>query len=226
MDAQDDTIRVKICGVTQPGDALIAARAGANAVGMVFAASKRQIDTNRAAEIVAVLPPFVTPVGLFVDTPADTIRAVADQLGLGMVQLHGCETLDDVAALAPLRVLKAYGIADAASVDTVRQLAHADRPGNLAAVLLDTAGGGGQGRAFDWSLVAGLSAELAAASLPIMLAGGLNPDNVADAVLQVRPWAVDVSSGVESAPGIKDPAAVARFIIAARRALDGPADCR
>ena len=201
-------VRVKICGITNPDDALQAAACGADAIGLVFfAKSPRCVSPERAREIIARLPPLVTTVGLFVNEDPRTIRAVAAQCRLDRVQLHGDESPADC-LLPPLRVLKALRVRDAES------LARADDyPADL---LLDAWSDqvyGGSGRQFDWQLARALAARR-----PIILAGGLRPDNVAEAVAAVNPYAVDVSSGVERSPGRKDHEKVAEFI---RRARNG-----
>lgn len=207
-------MRVKICGITRPEDALAAAAAGADAIGLVFAESPRQVTVEQAAAILRVLPPFVTPVALFVDATADAVREVCGPLGIRTVQLHGDEPPAVAEALADCCLVKAFRIGSAADIAAV-----AGYP--AAAYLLDSrvAGrSGGTGTAFDWQLLRGVAWDK-----PVILAGGLNPGNVAQAVRKVRPYAVDTSSGVESAPGIKDAAKVQAFVAAARRALDGSA---
>jgi len=215
-------MRVKICGITSGRDAAMAVQAGADAIGMHFAPSPRKIDRSEAEQIISVLPPFAVAVGIFVNAPLDWVREVATGLHLGAVQLSGDESLEYVAALAPLRAIKAVHVVGPESLEAPSSWARGERPPNLAAILLDTfvAGQhGGTGRTFDWSLAADLQRSSGAA-LPMMLAGGLRPDNVAEAVRVVRPYAVDVSSGVEAEPGRKDPEKVKRFVAEARRALD------
>ncbi len=215
-------MRVKICGITSPQDAALAVHAGADAIGMLFAPSPRKIDRDAAEQIISVLPPFVAAVGVFVDAPLDWVREMATGLHLGAVQLSGDEPLEYVAALSPLRVVKAVRVVGPDSLEAPSSWARGERPANLAAVLLDTAVAGqhgGTGRSFDWSLAADLQRSSGAA-LPVILAGGLRPDNVAEAVRVVRPYAVDVSSGVEAEPGRKDTEKVKRFVVEVRRALD------
>jgi phosphoribosylanthranilate isomerase len=200
--------RVKCCGMTRVEDALLAARLGADAIGLVFTArSKRQVTFARAREIVAALPPFVGTVALFMDDEASFVRQVVEEVQPGMLQFHGSEG-DDWCARFGRPFLKAIAMGEgAAALPRLH-----DYP-SAAGLLLDGHGfgeAGGSGKAFDWSL---LPAGLAQ---PLILAGGLNPDNVTDAVRAVRPWAVDVASGVESAPGIKDPHKLAAFIHAVR----------
>ena len=182
---------VKICGITRVEDAHAAVAAGARALGFVFwPNSPRFIDPYRARAIVATLPPFVTPVGLFVNQSLEYVTGVASLARLGAVQLHGDESVAFAEAIRS-PVIKALTPGDRAD----------DWPAR-ATVLLDAHDPeqrGGTGRTIDWA-----AAALVAAARPILLAGGLTPDNVAQAVTQVRPFGVDVSSGVEHSPGIKD----------------------
>ena len=204
--------RIKICGLTRVGDALAAVEAGADALGFVFVpGTPRFVTPAQAAAIVRELPPFVAKVGLFVNAEAGVVHDTVAAAGLDTVQLHGEETPEFAAALrGPLKVLKAFRIRDAGSVAQVPPYRDA-----VDAFLLDAfvAGAhGGTGAKFDWSLA------LPAKELgrPVILAGGLTPENAAEAVRQVRPFALDVSSGVESAPGHKDAEKVRRFIANAR----------
>jgi phosphoribosylanthranilate isomerase len=211
-------MRVKICGIARPQDAALAVQSGADAIGMVFAPSPRKIDREVAEQIISVLPPFVVTVGVFVDAPIDWVREMATRLHLAAVQLSGDESLEYVAALAPLRAIKAVRIVGPESLETPSSWTRGARPANLAAMLLDTAVAGqhgGTGRSFDWSLAAELQRS-GGAALPVILAGGLRPDNVAEAVRVVKPYAVDVSSGVEAEPGRKDPDKIKRFIAEAQ----------
>jgi len=200
-------IKVKICGITNMDDALHAAACGADALGFVFyAKSPRCVTPEAAREIIVGLPPFVTAVGLFVNEEPSRIRQVAAFCGLDVLQLHGDETPQDC-LLPPHRVVKALRVKDEASLTSLGDYA-------VSALLLDAwVGGtyGGTGHRFNWDLAAS-----AAAARRIILAGGLTPDNVAEAVRTVRPYGVDVSSGVESVPGCKDPAKVEAFIRAAK----------
>ncbi len=197
-------VRVKICGITRVEDALAAARLGADAVGLVFYdPSPRAVSIAQACAIVAALPPFVTAVGLFVDPAPATVRAVLDELPLGLLQFHGQET-PSTCAVYGLPYIKALRMRE--GVDVAAAAARYDAAVGL---LLDTYQpglAGGTGATFDWQRVpAGLDK-------PIILAGGLTPQNVAAAVKQVRPYAVDVSGGVEADKGIKDAAKLAAFI--------------
>jgi phosphoribosylanthranilate isomerase len=208
-------IRVKICGVTDVDDAQAAAALGASAIGLVFwPRSPRAIDVAAAAAVVERLPAHVTAVGVFVDQSVDEVAAVVARVGLGAVQLHGDERWQDYErALRPL--IKATPVGDdfsAASLD--------DLPPHVTALLdvHDPVRRGGVGRRIDWR-----AAASAARRRPILLAGGLTPDNVGEAVRLVRPWGVDVSSGVERAPGRKDHDKLRAFFAACRdAALESP----
>lgn len=205
-------IRVKICGIRTEADAAMAAEAGADAIGMIFAAgARRQIDAAQARRIAAALPPFVTKVGVFVNEPLDRVRALVDTIRLDAVQLHGDETPEDCATVREwgMTVIRAIQVAGPLDVASLRTLP-------VDAVLLDTyrAGvRGGTGETFDWAHAVPL-----AAVMPVILSGGLRPEFVGDGVRMVRPYGVDVSSGVESENGRKDPAKVQAFIAAARAA--------
>lgn len=200
--------RIKCCGMTRVEDALLAAQLGADAVGVVFTArSKRQVTLLRAREIVAALPPFVATVALFMNDTAGLVRQVLDEVRPTLLQFHGDED-DRWCAQFGHPFLKAVAMGDgAAALSRLHDYPHA------AGLLLDGHGAGeagGSGKAFDWSL---LPSDLAQ---PLILAGGLHPGNVADAVYATRPWAVDVASGIESAPGVKDPERLTAFIHAVR----------
>ncbi len=202
-------VRVKICGVTRLEDALLAVRLGADALGFNFwPGSRRFLAPAAAREIVRRLPPLVTAVGVFVDPSRDEVLRAVAASGVQVAQLHGDEPPALCSAL-PLPVVKAIRVRDAASLEA---LAAYD---GLAGLLLDapSPGFGGSGATFDWTLAAA-----AAAARPVILAGGLGPANVAEAVRAVRPFAVDVASGVESAPGVKDGELMRRFIEAAKEA--------
>ena len=201
-------VRVKICGMTNLDDALMAVEAGADALGFVFfQGSPRYISPDQAAAIIRRLPPFVQMVGLFVNEEPATVNEVADQCRLDLVQLHGEESPDYCNAVRR-RVIKAFRVKDLSTLDDMANY-------HVAASLLDAwspAAYGGTGTTFNWDI-----ATRAAASHRIILAGGLTPDNVAEAVAMVHPYAVDVSSGVESAPRKKDASLIRAFIGAARQ---------
>ncbi len=194
---------VKICGITRPEDALAAVEAGADAVGFVFAQSPRRVEAPLVREIVSRLPDAVEKVGVFVDAPLEELIRTAAAAGLTAVQLHGSETPEYVEAIEGMRVIKALRVASREDIDA------AGRYRGIS-ILLDTASRrrlGGTGETFDWSLAAPLAAERS-----VILAGGLRPANVAEALRAVRPAGVDVSSGVESAPGIKNREKVREFV--------------
>jgi phosphoribosylanthranilate isomerase len=201
---------VKICGITRVEDGLAAAHAGAHAIGLVFhQASPRFVEARTAAEIVRGLPPFVTAVGLFVDVPARRVHEVLTAVPLGMLQFHGEEPPDYCAGFG-LPYLKAVRVRR--EVDLLQYAARYATAKGLLLDAHDAALPGGTGLPFDWTLIpAGLP-------LPTVLAGGLTPDNVGEAVRRVRPWAVDVSTGVERAKGIKDADKMAAFVRGARDA--------
>jgi phosphoribosylanthranilate isomerase len=199
--------RVKICGVTRLEDALAAARLGADAIGFNFwPRSKRYLPPAAARALVSRLPPFVTAVGVFVDPTREELLAAMATSGAQVAQLHGDEPPELLAGL-PFPVVKAIRVGGPEALDQLGRYPAA------AGFLLDSAspGYGGSGVAFDWALAA-----RAAARTAVILAGGLTPANVAEAVRAVRPWAVDVASGVESAPGVKDRELMARFVRAAK----------
>jgi len=197
-------VRVKICGITDLETARVAEEAGADAVGFVFAASRRQVTPETVREIAGGLPPFVVPVGVFVDAPLEKVKEIAAYCGLGAVQLHGAEPPEYCAALkkAGLRVIKALRVKGPEDLSGLGAYP-------VHALLLDTfvpSVAGGTGKTFDWKLLKGKVFPV-----PFVLAGGLTPDNVAAAVKQVRPYGVDVSSGVETA-GRKDPVKIRLFV--------------
>ena len=201
--------RVKICGITRPGDARAAAEAGADAIGLVFyPPSPRYLSGERAIEIRDALPPFVQTVALFVNPDAAQVAQVIGRVKPGMLQFHGDETPQFCGQFG-LPYLKACRVKQ--GVDLIEYL----RPFAAAAGwLLDShvEAYGGVGERFDWSLVPGKLER------PLVLSGGLDSGNVAQAIRQLRPWGVDVSSGVESAKGIKDAAKIAAFIAEVRNA--------
>ena len=196
--------RIKICGITRPEDARAAAELGADAIGLVFyAPSPRNVGAEQARAIIAALPPFVTVVGLFVDPAQDQVESVLRRCPLGLLQFHGDEAPDFCGGFG-LPYIKAARVRSDA--DLVQYLSpYRSAQGWLLDAYHDRLYGG-TGESFDWKLIPRHLAR------PVILSGGLTPDNVAAAVRQVRPWAVDVSSGVEAAKGIKDAAKIAAFI--------------
>ena len=201
-------VRVKICGITRIEDALAAAAAGADAIGLVFyAKSPRAVDIEQARAILAALPPFVTTVGLFVDAERSELERILASVPLDLLQFHGDESVQQCEAFGR-PYIKALRVK--AGDDIAAQVA---RYPSAQGILLDAyveGVPGGTGEAFDWSLIP------QALSKPLILAGGLRPDNVAEAVSRVRPYAVDVSGGVEASKGVKDVEKVGAFIRAAR----------
>ena len=202
--------RIKICGITRPEDARAAVGGGADALGLVFyPKSPRAVSIEQAREIAAAVPPFVTLVGLFVDEPADQVKQVLEAVPLGLLQFHGdeqpayCQQFSRPWIMA-LRVQPDTDIAAACRLYSAAQ-----------GLLLDAwqeGVPGGTGKTFDWSLA---RPDL---SMPVVLAGGLNPANVGSAIARVRPVAVDVSGGVEFEPGIKNAQAIKQFVAAVKAA--------
>ena len=201
---------VKICGITRGDDALAAAQLGAHALGFIFyAKSPRGVTPQRAAEIIRGLPPFITAVGLFVNPEENDIERVLARVPLNLLQFHG-EEPPEFCARFELPYIKAARVR--AGLDLLQ---YAQHYGAARGLLLDAfieGAHGGTGAAFDWSLV---PREL---PLPVILSGGLTPNNVAAAIRRVKPWAVDVSSGVEASAGIKDPRKIAAFMKEVRSA--------
>lgn len=221
--------RIKICGVRDAATAAAAAASGADAVGFVFVdGSPRRVTPEAARDAVAALPAFVQPVGLFVDTDAGMIRRVCGTAGIHTIQLQGNESPGFVRGLAPLRVIKAVHFGRETAAAHIAQW----RDQGLLGLLIDTPppvtstdsrpsshGGnaGGSGVPFDWRQLADfLATPEGRGAPPLILAGGLTPTNVADAISLLRPYAVDVSSGVESSRGVKDLAKIRSFCDAVR----------
>lgn len=208
-------VRVKVCGITNLDDALVAAAAGADALGFNFwPQSVRYIEPRLAAAIIAHLPPFVAPVGVFVNAAQAQVESIVRRTGLRAVQLHGEEGPEEAAALAalPLTVLKALRVGPRFEPQQLRRYAAA------AAFLLDTdiqGQRGGTGRTFDWK-----RARAAGRYGRIFLAGGLTPETVADAIRQGQPYGVDVCTGVEQRPGVKDHRRLREFIERAKGVAD------
>jgi phosphoribosylanthranilate isomerase len=232
--------RIKICGITRPEDAALAASLGADAVGVVlYPQARRAVSIERAQEILAALPPFVTPVALFVDQPIGEIEAAIRDLPVRHVQLHGRESPEQVARLgeaamrrsamrgsmvrgcAVLKAVKADRASFEAELHRWREAIARGGLTNLRGLVLETpaAAPGGTGIANDWAYIADCQQRGLFDGLPaVIAAGGLTPQTVADVVRMIRPHAVDVSSGVEAAPGQKDPHRLRDFIAAVRAA--------
>lgn len=201
--------RIKICGITNLEDALAAVECGAHALGFVFAPSPRRIEPEAAAAIVRELAPFITTVAVVADEPLDDLRSKLEIARCQAVQLHGEEPPDYVGALSGYRIIKAFRVREASDLERLSDYGGAD------AFLLDSqvmGKAGGTGVAFNW----GLARAAAQAGKPIILAGGLNPGNVSAALAAARPYAVDVSTGVEAAPGRKDHHLMREFVRAVR----------
>jgi phosphoribosylanthranilate isomerase len=201
--------RIKICGLTREADVQAAVEAGADAIGLVlYPRSPRHVSVERAAELARLLPPFVTPVCLFVDPGVDALARAIERVPQALLQFHGDETREQCEAAGRPYLRAARMRAGFALLDFAHAFASA------AGLLLDAdvQGYGGSGKVFDWSLIP------PSVPLPVVLSGGLNPANVIDGVMRVRPWAVDVSSGVEVGKGVKDAALMRRFCDAVREA--------
>ena len=187
--------RVKICGITNPADAIAAVGCGVDALGLnFFENSSRYIDEATALEIVVAIPAFVTIVGVFVDSDAERVAQLSDSLGLDLLQFHGSETAAYCESFEQ-PYMKAIAGGDSAAISDA-----AAKFGSARAILLDTAEAGqfgGTGETFDWSVIPAIAQ-------PLVLAGGITPDNAAQAISQVNPWALDLASGVEKSKGVKD----------------------
>jgi phosphoribosylanthranilate isomerase len=199
-------IRIKVCGITNIEDALAAVELGADALGFVLAHSPRQVSQKTLKRLVAGLPPFISKVGVFVDSPLDEVKNIMSECGLTLAQLHGSESPEYCQALYP-RAIKAFQVKDAAILTQLPLY-------KVSAYLLDGYHSklkGGSGQSFDWEI-----AQQARGLGRIILSGGLTPENVAQAIAIARPYGVDVSSGVEVSPGKKDHHKLAAFIKAAK----------
>ena len=202
---------VKICGITNPTDALAAAEAGADAVGLMFyEPSPRHVSLPVAAEIARELSPFIIKVGVFVDAPETVVLRAIGECGLNIVQFHGSET-PEYCQLFPVMTIKAFRIQDAESLEALPN--YKTDAWLLDAFVADKLGG--TGAKFNWDL----AVEAQKLGRPLFLAGGLTPENVGEAVRRVRPYAVDVSSGVEASPGKKDHAKVRAFVQVAKAVI-------
>lgn len=202
-------MRVKLCGMTRPEDAQWAERLGADAVGLIFAQSPRRVTPEQARAISDALGPLIARVGVFVDAGYDAIRSVLEQVPLDVIQLHGDESPAEVASLRKLgpRIVKSIRVRDS---DSLKGLDAYD----VDAFLLDAyvpGLAGGTGRTFEWSLAKELAQQHR-----VILAGGLTPENVPQAIVEVRPYGVDTASGIEARPGIKDRERMRQFIARVR----------
>lgn len=208
----NDRTRIKICGLKTEEDVETAVTAGADAIGFVFAkGSPRRVDPELAAELSLLTPPFVQVVGLFVDMAPGEVARVAEIACIDMIQLHGGESERDIAALSA-----EFTVINAIQYDPAEVTRWGSNP-DLDILLVDGSPGG-LGAAFDWNALAAIQDEI---EVPMMLAGGLTPDNVGEAIRSVHPYAVDVSSGVERERGAKDPALIRAFCAAVREADQG-----
>lgn len=208
--------RIKVCGITQPENAVAVARTGVDSIGLVFyERSPRYVTAEQALRICQALPPFVTTVGLFVNPSPQQLEQICAMVPLDVVQFHGDETPEFCQQHSPRPWFKALAMAPNVAVS---QQAQAFTQAGAQGVLLDAyvqGARGGTGKTFDWARVPQQD------GVPYILAGGLGPNNVAQAIATTHPWAVDVSSGVEASPGIKCPQAVARFVAATTKGALG-----
>ncbi len=201
-------IRVKICGITSVADALMAAEAGADAIGLVFAKSSRQVSVAQAAKISRAVGPWISVVGVFVNEKPETISRVAMACPLTALQLHGDESPEEIKRLGGYKKIKAFRIENKADLKALTRY-------NTDAFLFDAKAGnayGGTGKTFDWKALQGLKIKT-----PWILSGGLSVKNIGQALKSVTPYGVDVSSGVEKRPGIKDAKLVKEFIRIAKK---------
>ena len=206
-------MRVKVCGITRLEDAQAAADLGAFALGFVFwPASPRFVDAERARSIVRALPPFVTAVGVFVDQPQADVNEVADRVGLGAVQLHGNETPEYCGGITR-RVIRAIGLPETTDISSILEW-----PSSVTLLVdaYDPEKHGGTGRPVNWTVAARVASRR-----PTILSGGLRAENVVTAITTVRPYAIDVSSGVEERPGVKDARRLRAFFEAVAEAAAG-----
>lgn len=202
--------KIKICGITNLEDALLAADLGVDALGFIFAKSPRQITPAKVLEISRKLPPFISRVGVFVDAFPENINSVADICGLDIIQLHGSESPEQIQRFKK-KVIKAFRIKSVADLEEFPAY-------KVDAYLLDSYSSelpGGTGKTFDWKL----ALEAKKFGRPIILSGGLTPENVAEAIKITGPYAVDASSGVEERPGKKDKEKLKRFVEAIRSVI-------
>ncbi|EWM40624.1 N-(5'phosphoribosyl)anthranilate (PRA) isomerase family protein [Bordetella holmesii 35009] len=208
---------MKICGLTREADVAHAVDAGADAIGFVcYAGSKRYVDVKRAAQLRREVPAFVSVVTLFVNPTVDQVRSVIDEVGPDLLQFHGDESPEDCSRYGH-RYLRAFRVGGPGLDDPAAVAATCSHYRSAAGWLFDSysAGFGGSGLTFDHTLLGGVRAD--AQSRPIILAGGLRPENIGNVLRLVQPWAVDVSSGVEESPGVKDASKVSAFLQAIKK---------
>jgi len=201
--------RVKICGITREEDAALACELGAHLIGFIlWPRSPRAVSVNQARVVAAAVPPHVAKVGVFVDAGLEEMHHAVAEIGLDVVQLHGTEA-PTLARALPFRIIKAMTVADAAT-------GFGEWPASVLPLLdaIDPRARGGTGQRVDWAGAAAL-----ARTRPLLLSGGLSPENIGEAIDVVRPWGVDVASGVEAAPGRKDPLRLRAFFTAVHRAV-------
>ena len=199
---KESRIKVKICGITNKKDALMVSNLGADAIGFVFAESKRRITPEKAKEIIKDLPPFITTVGIFVDEELNEINRITDFILLDAVQLHGSEP-DEYCKKINRKVIKSIEIT---KNDTSESINNKMKNFSVSAFILDP--GKGSGKTFNWKIARGIEK-------PIIIAGGLNPENVTQVIRELNPYGVDVSTGVEKEYGIKDKEKVKKFVMEA-----------
>ncbi|MDG5816268.1 phosphoribosylanthranilate isomerase [Chitinispirillales bacterium ANBcel5] len=206
-------IKVKFCGITRYEDAKIAVNLGANALGFIFyPSSPRYVHPAQALKIIKQLPPFISKVGVFVNEEIDTVRRIVKEFGIDAVQLHGSETPEYCNSLCTVPVIKSFSVQPDSDVTPLSNY-------DVSAFLLDTWDPechGGSGKTFDWSI----AKNACNCYQNVILAGGLGPSNIAEAVLAVEPYAVDVNSGVEISPGVKNPVKM-REVMKTIRSLKG-----
>jgi phosphoribosylanthranilate isomerase len=189
--------RVKVCGITCLEDAQMAVHLGADAIGFIFAPSPRRISPEKAREIVGAIPPFVKTVGVFVDESPEVVRQIMQFCGLDLIQFHGDESPEACGEFMPCAI-KAFRVRDGSMLPSIRHY-----QGKIRAMLLDAFSherAGGTGQTFDWDI----AVTAKGLNIPVILSGGLNPSNIGDAISKVKPFAVDVNSGIEERPGKKD----------------------
>jgi phosphoribosylanthranilate isomerase len=201
----NEMTRVKICGITNPDDAWLATEMGVDALGFIFAESPRRIDPVKAKTIIRSLPPLVKTVGVFVNEEPARIKEIISFCGLDLIQLHGVESPEISRDLMPYSI-KAFRIQNERDIKNIKRYR-----GVVRAILLDTfqkGKAGGTGMTFDWSL----AVKAKETGIPLILAGGLGPENIQGAITIVKPYAVDINSGIEEQPGKKDPLLMKQLI--------------